>query len=41
MLGGGEVADFKYHVFDPKKNFTIEGLDFTPLAGKCFMLYDN
>ncbi|CAO3639257.1 unnamed protein product [Mucor hiemalis] len=30
--GGGEVADFKYHVFDPTKNFTIEGLDFTPLA---------
>ncbi|KAI8087224.1 beta-lactamase-like protein [Thamnidium elegans] len=30
--GGGEVADFKYHVFDPKENFTIEGLDFTPLA---------
>ncbi|KAI8645858.1 beta-lactamase-like protein [Parasitella parasitica] len=30
--GGGEVADFKYHVFDPSKSFSIEGLEFTPLA---------
>ncbi|KAI8985401.1 beta-lactamase-like protein [Pilobolus umbonatus] len=30
--GGGEVADFRYHVFDPTKSFTIQGLEFTPLA---------
>ncbi|CAO0802931.1 unnamed protein product [Mucor circinelloides] len=30
--GGGEVADFKYHVFDPSEPFTIEGLEFTPLV---------
>ncbi|KAI8051071.1 beta-lactamase-like protein [Gilbertella persicaria] len=29
--GGGEVADFKYYVFDPAQSFTIEGLEFTPL----------
>ena len=33
-IGGGEVADFKYHVFDPSASFTIQGLEFTPLAGK-------
>jgi hypothetical protein len=27
------VADFKYYVFDTNQNFTIEGLEFTPLAG--------
>lgn len=26
------MADFKYHVFDPSKSFTIQGLEFTPLA---------
>lgn len=31
--GGGQVADFKYHVFDANKSFTIEGLEFTPLEG--------
>ncbi|KAI8390303.1 beta-lactamase-like protein [Blakeslea trispora] len=30
--GGGEVADFKYHVFDPSTSFTIQGLEFTPLS---------
>ncbi|CAO3701792.1 unnamed protein product [Rhizopus stolonifer] len=29
--GGGQVADFKYHVFDTNKSFTIQGLEFTPL----------
>ncbi|KAI9012558.1 beta-lactamase-like protein [Phycomyces nitens] len=29
--GGGDVATFKYHIFDPKKSFSISGLDFTPL----------
>ncbi|KAI7907718.1 beta-lactamase-like protein [Cokeromyces recurvatus] len=30
--GGGQVAFFKYHVFDPNRSFIIEGLEFTPLA---------
>ncbi|PHZ11701.1 uncharacterized protein RHIMIDRAFT_285188 [Rhizopus microsporus ATCC 52813] len=29
--GGGQVADFKYHVLDANKPFIIEGLEFTPL----------
>ncbi|KAI9257911.1 beta-lactamase-like protein [Sporodiniella umbellata] len=29
--GGGQVADFQYHVFDAHTPFTIEGLEFTPL----------
>lgn len=36
VLGGGEVADFKYHIFDSRKPFVIEGLEFTPLEGKVF-----
>ncbi|KAL0097743.1 beta-lactamase-like protein [Phycomyces blakesleeanus] len=29
--GGGDVATFKYNIFDPKKTFSISGLEFTPL----------
>ncbi|EIE84792.1 hypothetical protein RO3G_09502 [Rhizopus delemar RA 99-880] len=29
--GGGQVADFKYHVIDTDKPFEIEGLEFMPL----------
>jgi hypothetical protein len=39
LQGGGEVADFAYHVFDPKTSFEIEGLDFTPLIGKMKDIY--
>lgn len=31
--GGGQVADFKYHVIDTDKPFEIEGLEFMPLPG--------
>jgi hypothetical protein len=33
LLGGGDVATFKYHIFDPTKTLSIHGLDFTPLPG--------
>ncbi|KAI8338534.1 metallo-beta-lactamase family protein [Chlamydoabsidia padenii] len=29
--GGGDVATFKYHIFDSTKTLSIHGLDFTPL----------
>ncbi|CAO3598903.1 unnamed protein product [Absidia cylindrospora] len=30
--GGGDVATFKYHIFDPAQPLTILGLTFTPLS---------
>ncbi|KAI8099958.1 metallo-beta-lactamase family protein [Halteromyces radiatus] len=29
--GGGDIAKFKYHIFDPTKSFEVHGLTFDPL----------